>query len=187
MSSTESQQVETLYGILSHRSGYLVVLPPPTGEGTRKASIVRTFLVGSAQNRGELLTREVLVTTALVESAEPIKNLTVFDSVGTVNGPQLAEKLGIEVGTIDLCDAAGAEPQILSDCDDSVDFAIAYGAALSHSEKGHGVNFRDDFSPFQGKKLRLQNVGVKCRAKNHLRGWWVLVYQLHPVVGGARQ
>ncbi|MHC4639833.1 MAG: hypothetical protein ACYTBV_20420, partial [Planctomycetota bacterium] len=66
--------------ILSHRSGYLVVPPPPAGEGTRKASIVRTFLVGSAQNRAELLTREVLVTTALVESAEPIESLAVFDS-----------------------------------------------------------------------------------------------------------
>jgi hypothetical protein len=55
-----------------------------------------------------------------------------------------------------LCDAAGAEPQTLSDCVDSVDFAIAYGAALTHSEKGPGVNFRDDFSPFQGKQLRLQ-------------------------------
>jgi hypothetical protein len=156
ISSAESQQVETLYGILSLRIGYLFVPHLPAGEEPRKASTVRTFLVGSAQNRDELLTREVLVTTALVESAEPIHSLTVFDSTGVVNCQQLGEKLGIEVGTIDLCDAAGAEPQTLADCTDPVDFAIAYGAALTHSEKGPGVNFRDDFSPYQGKKLRLQ-------------------------------
>ncbi|MFB0554266.1 MAG: hypothetical protein ACETWQ_13245, partial [Phycisphaerae bacterium] len=39
---------------------------------------------------------------------------------------------------------------------DTVDFAIAYGAALAHLEKGHRVNFRDDFSPFQGKKIKMQ-------------------------------
>jgi hypothetical protein len=62
----------------------------------------------------------------------------------------------VEAGAIDLCDAAGIEPQALADCANPVDFAVAYGAALTRSEKEHSVNFRDDFSPFQGKKLRLQ-------------------------------
>jgi hypothetical protein len=54
----------------------------------------------------------------------------------------------------DLCE----EDTITADCADPVDFAIAYGAALSHSDKRHLANFRDDFNPFQGKKLKLQKM-----------------------------
>jgi len=155
-SSVEPAQAETLYGMLSRRSGYLIVLHAPAGDGARKASAVRTFLVGPSQDRSERLAREVLVTTALVGVSEPIKHLKVFDSAGAAKLKKLGEKLSIEAGPIDLQQAAGAEPQTLADCADPVDFAIAYGAALTHSEKTHGVNFRDDFSPYQGKKLRMQ-------------------------------
>ncbi len=163
--SAESRQPGTLFGILSRRNGYLIIPPGSTGAGSQKASAVRTFLVGPTQNRDELLTREVLVTTALVGSGEPINRLKVFDSAGAVNQQELNEKLSIEADGVDWL-AGGVESQTPADlprrgsgtagCADPVDFAIAYGAALAHSEKGHRVNFRDDFSPFQGKKIKLQ-------------------------------
>ena len=154
-SSGESQQPGTLFGILSGRNGYLIAPPVSTGAGPQKASIARTFLVGPTQDRGALLTREVLVTTALVGGGEPINRLKVFDSAGTVDHQQLSEKLSIDADRIDLL-AAEAESRTTADCADTVDFAIAYGAALAHSEKGHRVDFRDDFSPFQGKKIKMQ-------------------------------
>lgn len=154
--SAESQQPGTLFGILSRRNGYLIMPPVSAGPESQKASTVRTFLVGPAQNRGELLSREVLVTTALVKSGDPINYLKIFDSAGTVNHQQLGEKLGIESDGIGWLDEPGAEKQIPADNIEPVDYAIAYGAALAHSEKGHRVNFRDDFSPFQGKKLKMQ-------------------------------
>jgi len=154
--SAESRQPGTLFGILSRRNGYLIIPPGSTGAGSQKASTVRTFLVGPTQDRGALLTREVLVTAALVGSGEPINHLKVFDSAGTVNHQQLSEKLGIESDGIGWLDEAGAENQIPADGFDPVDFAIAYGAALAHSEKGRCVNFRDDFSPFLGKKIKMQ-------------------------------
>ncbi|MHC4105082.1 MAG: hypothetical protein ACYSR9_09085 [Planctomycetota bacterium] len=154
--SAESQQPGTLFGILSRGNGYLIIPPVSSGPESQKASTVRTFLVGPTQNRGELLSREVLVTTALVKSGEPINYLKVFDSAGTVNHHQLGEKLGIESAGISLLDGAGIEKQIPDDSFEPVDYAIAYGAALAHSEKRHRVNFRDDFSPFQGKKLKMQ-------------------------------
>jgi len=98
----------------------------------------------------------VLVTTALVRSGEPINHLKVFDSAGTIDHQHLSEKLSIEADGADWLGASGTEPQTPADCADPVDFAIAYGAALAHSEKGHRVNFRDDFSPFLGKKMKLQ-------------------------------
>jgi len=153
--SAQSRQPGTLFGILSRRNGYLIIPPGTTGAGSQKASTVRTFLVGPTQNRDELLTREVLVTTALVKSGESINYLKIFDSAGTVNHQQLSEKLGIEADGVDWL-AAVTESQTPANCADPVDFAIAYGAALAHSEKGRCVNFRDDFSPFLGKKMKLQ-------------------------------
>ncbi|MHC4532735.1 MAG: hypothetical protein ACYS6K_02180 [Planctomycetota bacterium] len=154
--SAESQQPGTLFGILSSRNGYLIIPPVSGGAETQKASAVRTFLVGPIQNRGELLTREVLITTALVKSGEPINYFKVFDSAGTVSHQQLSEKLDIESDGIGCLDEAGAENQIPADDFEPVDYAIAYGSALALSQKGRFVNFRDDFSPFQGKKLRMQ-------------------------------
>ncbi|MFZ2147956.1 MAG: hypothetical protein WAV28_12110 [Sedimentisphaerales bacterium] len=164
-SPSESQQPGTLFCILSGRNGYLIAPPVSTGGGSQKASMARTFLVGPTQDRGALLAREVLVTTALVGGGEPISRLKVFNSAGTIDHQQLKEKLSIETDGDDWL-TAGAEPrpcgrgvgesQIPADCADPVDFAIAYGAALAHLEKGHHVNFRDDFSPFQGKKIKTQ-------------------------------
>ena len=142
-----------LFCALSRRSGYFVV---PVSSGSKETSLVRTFLVGPTQARTELLAREVSVTTALVENEEPINCLKVFDSTSSVNYQQLSEKLGFEVSGIDFAGAVTTEPQRLTDCADPVDFAIAYGAALAHLEKPQSINFRSDFMPYQGKKLRLE-------------------------------
>jgi hypothetical protein len=154
-SSAESRQPGILFGILSRRNGYLIAPPAPTGGGSQKASTTRTFLVGPTQDRGALLRREVLVTAALAGDGEPINCLKVFDSAGTVDHQQLSEKLSIEADGVDWL-ASEAESRTTADCADTVDFAIAYGAALAHLEKGRHVNFRDDFNPFQGKKIKLQ-------------------------------
>jgi len=182
VSSTESAKVRTLFAMLSRRSGYLIVPPIPAGgghdvaprgraagggrdstqrsgvagAGSQKASTVRTFLVGPTQNRGELLAREVLVTAALTASVGSINRVKAFDSTGSVDYEQLGEKVGIEADGIDWLGAAGIETQRPTADGESVDLAVAYGAALAHFERGAGVNFRDDFSPFQGKKLKLQ-------------------------------
>ncbi|UCE49558.1 MAG: hypothetical protein JSW47_05320 [Phycisphaerales bacterium] len=153
--AAESHEGETLFGMLSQRRGYLVALPVTSAERTRMAPAVRTFLVGPSQDRGKLLAREVLVTTALVKGAKPVDCLRIFDSAGEVDCREVSQKLGIEADKIDLYQAAGAEPQAVDDCASPVDFAIAHGAALSHWHKGHSVNFRDDFNPFEGKTLRM--------------------------------
>jgi hypothetical protein len=154
--STEARQSRTLFGILSKRNGYLIIPPASGTAGSQKASVVRTFLVSPTQDRGDLLTREVLVTTALVKSGEPINYIKVFDSASTVDHQQLSEKLAIESDRIGWLDTAGAENRIPADGLEPVDYAIAYGAAMAVSEKGSRVSFRDDFSPFQGKKIKMQ-------------------------------
>ncbi len=154
--ASEPSQTETLFAILSRKAGYLIAPPRQSGDETHSAATVRTFLVGPAQDRSSLLTREVLVTTALLKNDDKPNSLKVFDSSGKVNLEQLGEKLGMETASLDLYEASDSPPQMVRDCSNAVEFAVAYGAALTHSHKGHCVNFRDDFSPFQGKKVRLQ-------------------------------
>ena len=151
VSLPESQQGATLFGLLSRRRGYFAIL-----SRSQEASAVRTFLVGPTQDRTQLLTREALITTTLAQAGEPISSLKFVDSCNCIDGQLLAGKLGIEAGTVDLAEAAGIEPQTLTDCDDPVDFAIACGAALAHFQRAQSINFRSDFMPYQGKKLRLQ-------------------------------
>lgn len=145
------EDLHTLFGILSRRSGYFVAVAK-----SQEAPSVRTFLASSMENRTNLLEREVPVTSALFGAGEPIDCLKVFDSAGSVNCQPLSEKLGIEASSIDLAESAHAEPEALGDCADTVDFAVACGAALANLEKTYNVNFRDDFMPYEGKRARLQ-------------------------------
>ena len=151
LSSQESEKTGTFYGMLSRRSGYFI-----TFTDSQKAPVFRTFLIGASQNRAQLLTRQVPVTTALIKTDEPINHLEFFDSTASVNSQHLNETLGIEAKALNLAESADVDSQTLADCADPVEFAIAYGAALACLEKTQTVNFRNDFNPYQGKKLRLQ-------------------------------
>ncbi len=146
----------TLFAMISGRSGYLIAPPPPAGS-SRKAAMVRTFLIGPKQNRTELLTREVLMTSALAQSDEPIKSLRVSDSTTDPDIESLSDRVGIETAASDMFQGPPGEIQNIGECPDRIHCAIACGAAMSLFEKEHNVNFRDDFSPFQGKTLKLRN------------------------------
>lgn len=145
-----------MFVLLSSQRGYLIIPPLPAAAQIQKASRMRTFLVGPAQQRIELVAREVLVTTALTEGDPPINCLKVFDSTGSVNCQQLAQRAGIETDVVDLTGPVAIDPQTLTGLTDPVDFAIAYGAASAHLEKAQIANFRDDFMPYQGRMLKLQ-------------------------------
>jgi hypothetical protein len=139
-----------LFCLLSDTSGYLIGFAK-----SQETPAARTFLLRPAQGREELLAREVPVTAAL-GGGEGIDCIRVFDATGSVNEQRLSEKLGVDVGYTDLAACAEVDAEALSDCAGPVDFAIAYGAALSGLEKARSVNFRNDFMPYQGGKVRLQ-------------------------------
>jgi hypothetical protein len=143
--------LHSLFCVLSDSSGYFIAFAE-----SQEIPAMRTFLVRPSQERNELLAREVPTTTALVESDKPINSVKVFDSTGSIDYQQLGKRLGIEAGSVDLVAAAAAGPGALADCANPVGFVIAYGAALSHLEKAQSVNFRSDFMPYEGKKVRLQ-------------------------------
>jgi hypothetical protein len=152
ISGAASHQGEkTFYVMLSGRNGYFILF-----SAARKQLAARTFLLGGRQDRTELLAREVPLTIGLVGSDGPIGRLRVFDSTDSVDCQQLGDRLGLQTDGLDLVEATGADADSLSDCDDLVDFAICYGAALGCLEKQPSLNFRNDFLPYQGRKLRLE-------------------------------
>ncbi len=142
---------KTFYGMLSGRNGYFILF-----SAAQKQLAARTFLLSSRQNRTELLARETPLTAALVGDEGPIERLRVFDSTRSVDCKQLGDRLGLQTDEPDLAKAAGTDVDSLGDCGDLVDFAICYGAALGCLEKQPGLNFRNDFSPYQGRKRRLE-------------------------------
>jgi len=99
--TAEPREGETSCAILSKSRGYLIAPAKAANEEARTAPTVRTFLLGPSQDRGKVLTREVLVTTAMVEGGEPTDSLKVFDAAGKVNVQDVGQKLGIETDTID--------------------------------------------------------------------------------------
>ena len=140
-----------LFCVLSGSSGYFITFPE-----SQRAPTMRTFLLGPAQDRTDLLAGQIPVTAALVNADRLIDCVKVFDTTDSVNHHRLGEKLNIEADSIDLAASVAASPETLADCTDTVDFAIAYGAALCYLERTQTVNFRGDFNPYQGKKVRLQ-------------------------------
>jgi hypothetical protein len=125
--------------------------------GARQASVLRTFLIGSAQERTGLLARETLVTTALAETGHPAKRLQVFDAAGMVQTDALAERTGLSVSPYDPAALAKGQPSEGSARPNAVDFALACGAALAPAQKANSTNLRNDHLPYLGRKRRVQN------------------------------
>jgi hypothetical protein len=138
--------------MLSDSQGYLIVVP-----GSQQASVLRTFLIGPAQERTALLARETLVTAALVETNHPVRHLSVFDEAGDLSTQALGERTGFAVSTFDLAGLAGVKPGDMTDRPNAVDLALACGAALAPAQKTDSVNLRNDHMPYLGKKRRFQN------------------------------
>lgn len=145
----EPSEHKPLYMLLSDSRGYLLMIPKESG-----ASTMRAFPIAEAQNRESLLAREVLTTAALAEAAGPVDQLCLFDVKEEVSAEHLAVRVGRPVKVCDPAGLAGAGPDDIAGCSSTVDFALAYGAALTLAEKEKGINFRTDHMPYQGTKLR---------------------------------
>lgn len=157
------ENAHPFFAMLSENRGYFVV---PIVSDSQSYTIFRTFLVGASQDRLQLLARQIPLTTALIKTQEPINYLEVFDSSGGLNCALLSEKLCLEVEPLDIAACVNVDEQQMEDCDDMVGFSIAYGTALAHSDKKQTINFREDFMPYLGRKMRIQKIlkAVSCVA-----------------------
>jgi hypothetical protein len=153
-----SPDTRPMFAFLSRRNGYFVspVSSPWQGISPTPAAAMRTFLLSASQNRNETLVKQVSITTALMQTAGPVNRLEIFDAEDSIKYDEIAGKLKIETGRIDIISSAKLPAEALADCPDAVEFAIAYGAAIANLDLPNSASFRSDFMPYQGKKLRLQ-------------------------------
>ena len=157
-SASLSGDVRPLFAFLSRRNGYFIspVSSPWQGISPTPATSMRTFLLSPAQNKNEMLTKQFSMTTALLQTGGAVNRLEIFDTADSVRCDDIAKKIAIETNRIDITGLAKLSADAIADCPDAVEFAIAYGAAIAQLDGSHGTNFRGDFMPYQGKKMRLQ-------------------------------
>ena len=148
----DAWDLNPIYAVLSKKHGYLLV-----ADADKHLTLGRTFMISTAQPTDALLARQIPLTLASLKTAEKPNCLKLVDSTGQIDTDALSQKLAMQVYTADLAQAAKITDEDLTDCASVVDFAIAYGAALSTMKKSTPINFRDDFMPFQGTKVLLQN------------------------------
>lgn len=141
-----------LFVIFSKKSCYLI-----TPSQSQQAPTVRSFLVGPSQNKTDLLASQIPLTIASQTSDEPITSIVIATDDNELDIDSLTQRTGIAIETVDISQTANGEPESIADCGDPVDFAIAYGAALAEIKKSEKCDFRRHFSPYQGKKLAMQN------------------------------
>jgi cell division protein FtsL len=96
------------------------------------------------------------MTAALLQTGAGINCIEVFDTAGSINAAEAAKKLTVQTEFVDVLQSAKVTPQQVADCPDPVEFAIAYGAALSFIDPPRSANWRSDFMPYQGRKMRLE-------------------------------
>ncbi len=150
--TAEPSERSTLYALLSDSRGYLVVM-----SAAPQTAVLRTFLLGSAQERTAVLARETLVTTALADTDHPVDRLCVFDAQGGIRTEPLHERTGLQVSACDPAALAGLKSGDVTEGVNALDFALACGAALAPAEKADTVNLRNDHMPYLGRKRRVQN------------------------------
>jgi hypothetical protein len=140
-----------LYAMLGQGYGYFIA----AGK-TRSDWPIRTFLIGPNQNRNSLLASQIPMTVATLNVSEPVDSLRLLDSTNTVDIQKAARVSGLEAQQTDMGPMLGSVAAGMTETPDAVDFAIACGAALGHFEKSR-VDFRQDFMPYQGRKILLEN------------------------------
>jgi hypothetical protein len=141
---------KSFYALLSKQNGYFL-----TSIGEDKKFFRRTFLAKGRDDRGKLLARELSLTSAMISGGQGVQSYKAFDSIEKVDCESLEGVLGRPVSLFDPAEHAGGQ-ESLTDCEDAVEFAIAYGAALACTAKSGIINFRRDYMPYMGKRLRLQ-------------------------------
>jgi len=116
-----------------------------------KPLYVRTFLLGTDENPAELLRREIPMTLGQLPADNEINAVYLAQQNRKTDTEALGEILDMPVNYVDIAANTNDSEQ---DC--VVNSALACGAAAVERAAAEPVNFRDDFSPYQGRKKRIE-------------------------------
>lgn len=142
----------SIFAVFSNGSCYLIMPTNPPN-----APIVRSFLVDPSLDRTGVLAREIPITMASLPADAPQKTaLIIADGEEPIDCESLAEKLDLQVRKRNLLETVNINPSQLSEGTTDAAAAIAYSAALHEIDKSIRSDFRQDFMPYQGRKIIIQ-------------------------------
>ena len=124
------------------------------------APATRTFLLDDNQDNTATIAREILMTIASINSEDDINAIMLAGNTDTIDCEQLSEITSLDVGSIDLVNTAAMDQSVLGDDTSPTDFSIAYGAALAEIKNSRRTDFRQDFMPYQGRKIIIQRCSM---------------------------
>jgi len=141
-----------LFIVLAENKCYIIQIPSEN----QSAPWGRSFLINQSQNINDVLARELMLTIASCSARYTVDSIFIAGQTEPVNFSELAEKTGKEITTIDLAQIVSGDKNLLTDCHNDSEFAIAYGSAMAEIKKIRKTDFRQDFAPYQGKKIVIQ-------------------------------
>ena len=148
---TLPKESHPLFVVLSKESCYIII--PQHGHN---APLVRSFILGRSGDITSVLQREIPLTIASLNPTEPVNGILFAGETDDIDIKIIAERTGLDSQKIDLfrmADSTGSDPR---DCQFQTAFAMAFGAALVELKRIKPCDFRQSFSPYQGKRLILQ-------------------------------
>ncbi len=147
----DSSEISPIFIAFNDKICYNAVMNSPHSK-----PVMRSFLYIDSLDKTDVLVQQLKLTLARTTITVPIDTLCVFNS--DVDREFLSQKSGLSVpqpadmlkqGSTLFVNAAGAD----------VSKAVAAGAAMSATSR-RGVDFRQDFSPYQGKK-RIAEISLR--------------------------
>lgn len=145
-----------LFVIFSPHACYIINVDPSRSQF---APAVRSFLIDPSQDKTALLSRQIPLTLALHSSRSPDRPITSLYIAGVTDGLDadlIFEKTSLKIETLSLTQLCNTDASALEDAPPESEFAVAYGLALGELTKAKKYDFRQDFSPYQGKKMIMQ-------------------------------
>ncbi len=145
------QQANPLFAIISDTACYIIYF----GQ-SQDAPSVRTFLLASAQDKTSVLAREVPLTIASFRPEEAVSSLIIAGNTDPIDFDMLADRTALEIQTVDFAQTINSNPAAAANCPFDTDLVLAYGAALGEITNAKRNDFRQDFMPYQGKRMIMQ-------------------------------
>lgn len=145
------ENANPIFAIISDTACYMIY----RGQ-SQNAPSVRSFLIAPTQDKTSVLAREVPLTIASFRPKETVSSLIIAGNVGSIDYDMLADRTALEIQTVDFAQTINSNPAAAANCPFDTDLVLAYGAALGEITNAKKNDFREDFMPYQGKRMIMQ-------------------------------
>jgi len=146
------EDAKPVFAAISTTRGYMII---PLRTKDRDSTVMRSFLVSADSDRNDLIARQIPLTLAQQNGPDQTDGLIIFDSADSADPKIIHERLALQSTLCDPLENVTITPEMLEDCSDKVQIAIAYGAAVNDLHNKN-LNFRTDFMPYEGKKAQIE-------------------------------